>query len=209
MSRFGVRRSAACAVVAALLACAPVVGAHAVLIDFEGLADGAAVSNQFAGLTFANTIILKSGADGGSLNEIDFPPHSGVNVINENGGPITIDFASPVTDVSAFFTYAVPVTLTAFDAGLNPVATDTSDFNANFVTGGDAGSSPNEQLSVAFAGGILRVTMSTQAGSSQYTADDLSYTPTVRVVEPSTLLLFASGLLGALRSRRVRFSNAR
>jgi hypothetical protein len=70
-------------------------------IDFESLADSDSVTNQFPGLTFSHTTVLTAGV---SLNELEFPPHSGGNVVLDDGGPITIAFTTPQGEVSGFFT---------------------------------------------------------------------------------------------------------
>lgn len=64
-------------------------------IDFEGLPDSTNVTNQYSGVIFSNAIILTTGI---SLNEFEFPPHSGTNVASDNGGPLSITFASPVSN---------------------------------------------------------------------------------------------------------------
>ena len=87
--------------------------ARADTIDFEGLADSTILTNQYPGITFTNAIILTAGI---SLNEFEFPPHSGVNVASDNNGPITIVFSSPVLSFSGYFTYVEPLTLDAFDS---------------------------------------------------------------------------------------------
>src|SRR5579872_7436665 len=96
-------------------------------IDFEGFPDSTTLAAQYPGLTFSNAIILTAGI---SLNEFEFPPHSGVNVASDNNGPIKISFATPVSSVSGFFTYLEPLSLTAFDSGNNPVDTATSAFSS-------------------------------------------------------------------------------
>ena len=94
--------------------------ASATTIGFESLADLDPVTTQFSpsGVTFANTIALKAGL---SLNDGEFPPHSGSVVISDDGGPMTMLFSTPVTQVGVFFTYALPLTLTAWDV-LDPVS---------------------------------------------------------------------------------------
>ena len=76
--------------------------ARATIIDFEGLPSGTMLTNQLAGLTFTNSVVLTAGV---SLNEFDFPPHSGTNVINNFGsGGITINFAIPLASVGCSHT---------------------------------------------------------------------------------------------------------
>ena len=177
--------------------------ASAVSIDFETLADGAAVTNQFAGagLTFSNATALKAGF---SLNELDFPPHSGSVVVSDDGGPMTLLFSSPVTQVSAFFTYAMPLTLTAWDA--LDVALDDSTlslYSTNAALSGDPGSSPNEFLELVFASGISKLTVTGDAGGGSFVLDDLVFTPTaVPIPEPGTAALTAIALAGLLARRR-------
>src|SRR5438445_3289421 len=47
------------------------------LTDFEGLVDGTSVGSLIPGLVFTNATVLTAGI---SLNDFDFPPHSGKNV---------------------------------------------------------------------------------------------------------------------------------
>jgi hypothetical protein len=89
----------------ALFALMDIGSAEATVISFEGLSDSATLTNQFAGLTFTNAIILTAGI---SLNEFDFPPHSGVNVAADLGGAMTITFAAPQQSVGGYFTYVHP-----------------------------------------------------------------------------------------------------
>src|ERR1035437_846057 len=96
---------------AILLLCT--VQADADLLDFESLTSLEVVTTQFPGLTFSNTITLTAGI---SLNELDFPPRSGVNVVSDDGGPISILFSTPMLSFSGYFTYIVPLSLEAFDS---------------------------------------------------------------------------------------------
>src|SRR5689334_24513835 len=76
--------------------------ADAGVIDFEGLADEDLVTTQFSalGATFSGqTVVLQAGS---SLNELEFPPHSGVNVASSDLGQINVAFAAPPTTVGAF-----------------------------------------------------------------------------------------------------------
>jgi hypothetical protein len=170
----------------------------AVVIDFDSLNDGDIVTTQFSGVTFQNTVALTAGI---SLNEFEFPPRSGFNVVSDNGGPITIAFATPVLSFSGYFTYLVPLTLTAFDAGNSQVGQTVSVFSNNLALSGDSGSSPNELLSVAFAGGISSVTIAGDPFGGSFTLDDATFDPAAaEVPEPGTLsFLTAGGVLFALR----------
>src|SRR5262249_1376577 len=145
-----------------------IVPAGATVISFEGLSDGTILTNQFAGLNFTNTSILSAGI---SLNELDFPPHSSVNVASDLGGAITITFVAPQQSVGGYFTYAgsSPLTLNAYDSASNLLGTVVSNFTRNFVSSGNP---PNEFLSLS-ASGISSVTIG--GPNTDFTLDDLTF----------------------------------
>ncbi|MEQ1758240.1 MAG: PEP-CTERM sorting domain-containing protein [Vicinamibacterales bacterium] len=176
-----------------------------ITIDFDTLADGDLVISQFTGLTFSNATVLTAGI---SLNEFEFPPQSGNNVVFDDGGPMRVDFASPVVSVSGYFNYLAPVTLSAFDALDSPLGTVSSAFASNLALSGDLGSLPSEWLALS-ALDISYITLTADAFGGSFTLDNLTYdTPTVTVVpEPGTLSLVLLGGLGAMwRKRRNRLS---
>jgi hypothetical protein len=141
------------------------------------------------------------------LNEIDFPPHSGVNVVFDDGGPITVSFATPVAAVGAFVTYTEGVTLTALDASDTPLGVVHSAFTNNTATGGDPGSMPNEFLQISSVLGISSVTFAGDPDGGDFVLDDLTFTPQTEgaaiVPEPRTLALLGGGL-SLLLGRRLR-----
>lgn len=180
------------------------VQAAPIVVDFESLADSSSVTNQFSGLTFSHATALTAGV---SLNEIEFPPRSGANVLFDDGGAITINFATAVTSVAGYFTYLNPLQFNAYDAGSNLVASDTSAFSSNLALSGDAGSATNELLGVAFAGGISRIVITGDTAGSSFVLDDLVYERGEIIVdapEPGTLALVMSSLLliGTFSHRR-------
>jgi hypothetical protein len=189
------KRTLSTFVFSALLVGLSVAGeAHATTIDFEGLPDSTILTTQYPGLTFSNTIILTSGI---SLNEFEFPPNSGVNVASDNNGPITIDFSTPITDFSGYFTYVEPLTLDGFDASDTEVATAASVFASNDALFGDPGSSPNEFIDLSFAGGMSSVTITGDPNGGSFTMDDISYTAAgTAVPEPGALFLLITGVAG-------------
>jgi hypothetical protein len=182
--------------------------ASAVSIDFETLADGVAVTNQFAGagLTFSNAISLKAGI---SLNELEFPPHSGSVVVSDDGGPMTLLFSSPVTQVSAFFTYAMPLTLTAWDAlGAFPGRSTLSAVLGQLHVFRECpGLRPTNSWNWCWRRvsrrRISKLTVTGDAGGGSFVLDDLVFTPTaVPIPEPGTAALMAIAVAGLLARRR-------
>ena len=170
-------------------------------INFEGFLDGEVLTNEIPGLTFSNAMVLTAGL---SLNEFEFPPRSGTNVVFDDGGPLVIAFSAPITSILAYLNYAFPVTLDVYDAGLNLVGTATSLFTSNLALSGDSGSSPNEALSVLISGGFSRAVFTGDAAGGSFTLDDLSFEPAASgVPEPSTLALALLGLV-TLFPRRQR-----
>jgi hypothetical protein len=182
-------------VCAAALALASVTSASAtpVVYDFESFGDSEQVTNQLAGLSFGQTTALQAGI---SLNEFDFPPHSGTTVVFDNGGAITIDFSSPVFSVGAFFSYASSLTLAVFDSSDNLLFSTASLFGNNLATSGEVGSSPNEFISLTDAiGRITRLTITGDLSGGSFTMDDLTVDAGRALPEPSTAALLV-GLLG-------------
>lgn len=158
-------------------------------LTFESFVDGAELTNQFVNVTFANATVLTSGV---GLNEFEFPPRSGQNVAFDDGGPITLVFGSSVLNFSAYLTYAVPVTVVAFDAGNTVVSQATSLYGSNLALSGDPGSTPNELLTVASSGGIARITIAGDPFGGSFVMDDLTYTSAVP--EPVYFPLIISGV---------------
>ena len=177
----------------------------ALSIDFETLVDLEMGTAQFAGqgVTFSNTMALVDGSIGGSLNEVDFPPLSGVTVVTPVGGPMTMVFASQIGSISGFFTYTSMVTLSAYSdaAGTNLIGSISSLFNDNTGTGGEAGSSPNELLQLSGIGLIGSVKITQAPGDGSFTMDDVG---AAQVPEPATLVLMGSGVAGVWRARARR-----
>lgn len=208
MTRNGFSSKQTLLVLAAVIATGSALNASAlpVVTDFDAFADGTIVTNQIAGMTFTNTMVLQAG---GGLNELEFPPRSLSNVVTDSGGPIDIGFASPVFSVGAYFTYAVGLSFSAFDTANVLLGTVVSAFASNLALTGEAGSSPNEFISFADASGrIARVLIAGDATGSSLTLDDLTVDagPGTQIPEPQSLALSLAALLGAvaLRPRHVR-----
>ena len=181
--------------------------ADPIVIDFESLRDREVVTTQFGSVVFSNSLALKSGFLGGSLNEFENPPHSGVTVITDDVGPMSIRFVTPITAFSGFFTYRVPLIVSAFGEIGNLLGSTNSLFGNNQALSGVLGASPNELITLSFGQGISRVVITGAPSGNSFTLDDLRATNGVGVIpEPGTLsLLFAGGLaflLFRLRSNR-------
>jgi len=175
-----------------------------VVIDFESLSDSTSVTNQFPGLVFNDATVITAGV---SLNEFEFPPHSGTNAVFDDSGPISIvfSFAQPVVSFGGFFTYQMPLTLDAFDNTSNQVDAVTSSFSSNLALSGDVGSTPNEFLQVAFAGGLSRVTITGDPAGSSFVLDDVTVkTPAVPEPPGFLLLIITVAVLFGCRVRILR-----
>jgi hypothetical protein len=169
------------------------------IFTFEGFSDSTSLTTQYPGLTFSNATVITAGV---SLNEFEFPPHSGTNVVFDDGGPISISFGSPILSFSGFFTYSVPLTLTAFDASSSQVASAVSAFFSNDALFGDPGSSPNEFLQVFFATGISGVTIAGDQAGGSFVMDDASIATPTAVPEPNSLFLLLTSVAGLLALRK-------
>ena len=169
--------------------------AAAATIDFETLSDRELLTTQFPGVLFSNAMALTSGFLGGSLNELENPPHSGVTVITDNLGLMTLEFLSPITSFSGFFTYRVPLIVSAFDQFGNLLGSRNSSFTNNQGLSGVQGSSPNELIAFNSGPGISRIVISGSSQGNSFTIDDVNTIGASPVPEPETLsLLFAGGL---------------
>jgi hypothetical protein len=186
MTNAATRTAIAVALTVGLSTAAPIT------IDFETFFDGDLLTGELPGLAFTDTIVLTSGI---SLNEFEAPPRSGFNVASDSGGPIMIEFDSPVPAVWAFFTYALPVTLEGFDSGKKSLGSVTSAFLSNFALSGEPGSAPNEKLFLENAAGIASITITGDPLGGSFAMDDLTYGDTAVVPEPGT---FLAGLLAGL-----------
>lgn len=162
--------------------------ASPIVYNFDSFSDGDLLVGQLANLTFGSTIVLSAGI---GLNEFEFPPHSGSNVVSDNGGPIEITFALPATRVGGYFTYSTDLLLTAYDAANQVIASVASHFHANLALTGNAGSSPNEFLELLAPAGIARVVFLGDQFGGSLVLDDLRVEAgaAAPVPEPSSIAL--------------------
>lgn len=186
-------RAFCCAVVLGLMS--QPVAAAPITIDFEDLFEFDDVGTQYAGVTFSNAQVLTAGS---LLNEIEFPPASGVNVASPFDLPlIELQFDTPIAFFQALLTYdGSVVVVEGFGPGNTLVDSASSLFDSNVATGPNP---PNEAITISGAG-ITRVRISAWGG---FTIDDVTYEARTVVPEPTSAALLAAGALaGALRRRR-------
>ena len=162
------------------------------ILTFEGFSDLTVITNQYPRVVFNGATILTAGI---SLNEIDFPPHSGVNVVINSVGPMELVFSSSINYFSGYLTYNNGMTVEGYDVLNNLLDTAIGAFSANFVSSGNP---PNEYLRID-ASGITRVVL-TGGGSNSFVLDDAQFTGSVP--EPSTFFLLGAGLGGLALIRR-------
>lgn len=162
-------------------------------ITFEIIPSETVITNQYAGITFTNALALESEI---SLNEFEFPPHSGRAVATDFGGPLSITLQSAINSFSGFFTYSTRLTVLAYDAANQPLASATSLYSSNLALSGTAGSSPNELIRISSNAPIVRVTIAGSAGGESFAMDDIEAVavpePVQSVTIALTLLCFAA-----------------
>jgi len=170
-------------------------------ITFEGFVDSTNLTNQVPGVVLANAIVLSAG---NSLNEFEFPPRSGVNVISDSGSPLQIQFFSSQSAFTAYVTYLQPLAIQAFDAGSNLIGSigTRAGCTSNLALSGTPTCLPNELIQLTGVGAISRVTISGDPSGGSFVLDDLGL-ETSGVPEPATFALAATAML-AFCLRRFR-----
>ncbi len=156
-------------VVCALLGLTVAAQAQTAVLDFEGLPEGQAAGTAISGVSFTNATVLQSAA---SLNETEYPPRSGNKVLCDIGGPMKVVFSQPVKSFTAYVTHAQTVTLKML-AGNGGVVTSTT------VSGDNrqgSGKTPNEAIQLTSDTGFTQVELSSAAGGSSFTVDDITTT---------------------------------
>lgn len=172
--------------------------ASAVTLGFDDLAELDVVAAQYAGvgaIVSGAPLVLKAGS---FLNEFEFPPRSNPNVVFGAMGAVGVAFAPPVSHVSVYVSYLVPVVLTAFDADGQVLASVTSAFTSNTPSNGGT---PNELLQVSGTG-IARIVI--DGTPETFVFDDLTFdTERTPAPEPATLTLtLIAAAVGIVRTRR-------
>ncbi len=181
------------------LAWAP--AARSASLDFEGFLDTTPLTHQYPNVTFTNATVLTAGL---SLNEVDFPPLSGTNVILDDSGAMNAVFSTPLSSWAGYLTYTSPLTLTFFGSGNAVLGVVNSAFSNNTAAGGDAGSAPNELLFFSSLAGIEGVQILGDPGGGSFTADDWELTASAVSDVPEPALLAPVGAILLILFRRGR-----
>jgi hypothetical protein len=143
----------------------------ATTLNFDNLVDSTSITNQFQGFAFQNAVAISAGI---SLNEFEFPPHSGPNIVFDNGGPMTIIFSPPVQSFAGYFTYSVPLTVQAFNSAGSQTVSASSRFSSNEALSGVLGSSPKEFIQLSYGGGISRIVITGSQSGTSFVLDDVT-----------------------------------
>jgi hypothetical protein len=171
--------------------------AHALFIDFESLALDEVVESQFAAdqVVFDNAIIVVAGI---SLNEFDFPPASGSNVITGlDPGALGVSFLQPAQHVRVQLTTAELVAVRYYDA--------SSALLGEILVAANLGG--NTLVDFAASSPLIsEIAIASVLGGNAFslTADDLEVSFEGAIPEPSGFVAMACGfavLAAALRRR--------
>lgn len=172
-------------------------------IDFEAVSDGVGVGVTYPDIVFANATVVRAGL---SLNDLEFPPRSGDAVAFDDGGPMVVQFLTPVDLFEGYFTYSAKMALTAFDGYGAVVAQGASLFDNNLAMSGQGGAVPNELIQLIGVG-IRSVVLTGDPAGGSFVVDDLFYRPAAvahQVPEPSTLGLMTAWLVVTAALGRLR-----
>jgi hypothetical protein len=190
--------------VAGLAVMATPVSAAPILIDFESLAEFD-TPGLLSGVTFNGAMVLTAGS---SVNEIEFPPTSGVNLVYNLLSELRLDFVDAVSNVGGYFTYVGTLTLSAFDASNNLLGVASSLHAENYASSGNPA---QELLQFTSTEAIAYVTIGSAAGPGSFVLDDLSFEvaegggdPNPPVPEPATVSLVLLGAAFAAGRQKLR-----
>jgi hypothetical protein len=147
------------------------VDASQLVMNFDDLLDSTRVTNQYPNVLFEHATAISAGV---SLNEYNARPHSGSTVIFDDGGPITVTFASPIKSCSAYMAYSHQVTLVGYDEKDNVVSRAKSKLDGNFPATQAIQTEPMEAVRIRSEQGIKRVRITGADSGSSFALDDLT-----------------------------------
>jgi hypothetical protein len=165
----------------ALAAARPSDATSVVTIDFEAQANLEVLTNQFAAdhILFGNVIVLRAFD---TLNEIDFPPSSGLQAISGlDAGPAVIEFTRPATLFRVHLTTFETAAVTLF---LDDGTSVTHLIASNLGVGEDLSFSAGRFDRIEIAGTL-------SGNAFALTLDDVEFA----IPEPSAFLVMALGLV--------------
>jgi hypothetical protein len=199
------RSALVAAVLAVMVTTATPVAAAPILIDFEALTEGD-TPGLLSGVTLSDAMVLTAGS---GLNEIDFPPVSGVNVVFNLLTELRLDFVDAVSNVGGYFTYVGALTLSAFDSSNNLLGVANSLHDVNYA---GSGNPAQELLQFTSTTAIAYVTIGSAIGPGTFVLDDLSFEvaeggggdPNPPVPEPATVSLVLLGAAVAAGRQKLR-----
>jgi hypothetical protein len=191
---------AAATTVALLISIGTPAQALPILINFDGLSTGVAVTNQFAGVTFSNTIT----ANGNPVSSPNTIKAISSGFQPKVGSPLIATFSSAATSVSIVGSNVggSGIRIDAYDA-----VTGGSIIGFDSFIGTGLGSGVTSLLSVSTSG-IFRVEFYQPLTTGEGVEwDDFTYEPasaSASASEPATLAIFGLGLagLGLMRRRK-------
>lgn len=177
----------------ALAAAVANAAAAPVLLDFESLPDGPLGGSEFVAQGVATVQGALALSAGFSLNEFDFPPHSGGMALGNAApaGAVELLFSEPIGELSAWFTYSAPLSISSYAADGTLMGTVLSLFGSNVGA--------SERIDFGFMN-VARVVI---ASAGDYILDDLQFSGvTSGVPEPSSAALGALALAAAAWTAR-------
>jgi hypothetical protein len=194
-----------------------------VSIDFESFLDLDDLSSlsPVSGVTFTSaTVLTTTGAGGCCLNDLLFPPHSGVNAaadvlfdltdpfnpVISGGGPMFLTFSSPVSSFTAFFTYSLDVNPALTIQAFNDLAGTVLVASVSTASDNNLGSSEPLGVTAPIIRSLL-ITGDPGAGPQtvgSFIIDDITIETTSVVPEPRLLLMLGLAAVMFVSKRHFR-----
>lgn len=165
-------------------------GAAAMPIDFEQFTDSFALTNELSGLSFSGGTVLTAGV---GLNEFDYPPSSGSNVLTAFLGSLTVRADTPFNHFSANFTFDEVLNFSGFDGLGNLLFSFNSPVASNLGSFTPIGYGAPDIASLVVA----------SHSGTPFTLDDLDV-GVASVPESGTLGLLTLGIVAGAMVRRLR-----